>query len=83
MTLQETESDLTVGFGGSPVEVWVSSGSLCGQGHWQQKSWEVLLGKWALLEDSITPTTERPHYAENTRERRDLQKLNPKQLRKR
>ena len=30
--------------GGSPAEAGVGCGSLCGQGHWQQKFWEVLLG---------------------------------------
>ena len=47
---------------------------------------EVLGGApWQVspLGGQLTPTTERPHYAENTREGRDLQKLNPKQLRKR
>ena len=41
--------------GGSPVEVWVSSGLRQGQRHWQQQFWEVLLGKPALLEVVINP----------------------------
>ena len=45
VTPQETEPDLPASVGGSPVEVWVVSGSLWGQGHWQQQSWEVFLGK--------------------------------------
>ena len=44
MTSQETESDLPASVGGSPMEVWVSGGSLWGQGHWQQQSWKVALG---------------------------------------
>ena len=41
VTSQETESDLPASVGGSPMEVWVSGGSLWGQGHWQQQSWKV------------------------------------------
>ena len=44
--------------GGSPVEVWVSSGLLRGQRHWQQQFWEVPLGKRALLEVVINPAIE-------------------------
>ena len=44
--------------GGSPVEVGVSSDLLWGQWHWQQQSWEVPLGKWALLEVTMNPTIE-------------------------
>ena len=34
----------TASVGGSPAESGVGCGSPCGQGHWQQKLWEVLLG---------------------------------------
>ena len=44
VTPWETEPDLPAGVGGSPVEAWVGSGSLWGQGHWQQQSWKVPLG---------------------------------------
>ena len=44
VTPQETEPDLPASVGGSPEEVGVGCGSLRGQGHWQQKFWEVLLG---------------------------------------
>ena len=45
VTPQKTEPDLNAGVGGSPVEVWVSSGSPQAQRHWQQQSWEVPIGK--------------------------------------
>jgi len=35
-------ADLPASVGGSPVEVWVGSGSPQGLGHWQQQSLEVL-----------------------------------------
>ena len=54
VTPQETEPDLSGSVGGSPVEVWVSSGSPQGQRHWQQQSWGVPLGKWDFLEVSLT-----------------------------
>ena len=41
---QETEPDLPAGVGGSPAEAGGGCGSPWGQGHWQQKFWEVLLG---------------------------------------
>ena len=41
MNLQETEPDLPVSVWESPVEVWVDSGLLQGQVHWQQYSWEA------------------------------------------
>ena len=44
MTPQETGSDLPVSIWESPVEAWVSSDLQWGQGHWQQQSWEALLG---------------------------------------
>ena len=44
VTPQETEPDLPASVGGSPVEAWVGSGSLWGQGHWQQQSWKMPLG---------------------------------------
>ena len=37
-TPQETEPDLLASAGGSHAEALVSSGSLQGQGHWQQRS---------------------------------------------
>ena len=44
MTLEETEPDLPVSARGSPAEASGGSLSPWGQGHWQQKFWEVLLG---------------------------------------
>ena len=43
-TPQETEPDLPAGVRGSPAEAGGGCGSPRGQGHWQQKFWEVLLG---------------------------------------
>ena len=40
----ETEPDLPASVGGSPAEAGGGCGSPWGQGHWQQKFWEVLLG---------------------------------------
>ena len=40
----ETEPDLSASVGGSPAEAGGGSVSPWGQGHWQQKFWEVLLG---------------------------------------
>ena len=40
----ETEPDLPASVGGFPAEVGGGCGSPWGQGHWQQKFWEVLLG---------------------------------------
>ena len=40
----ETEPDLPASIGRSPAEAGGGYGSLWGQGHWQQKFWEVLLG---------------------------------------
>ena len=36
-----TDPDLPGSVWESQVEVWVNSGLLQGQGHWQQQSWEV------------------------------------------
>ena len=44
VTPGETELDLPASAGGSPAEAGGGCGSLWGQGHWQQKFWEVLLG---------------------------------------
>ena len=44
VTPQETEPDLPASVAGSPEETGGGCGSLWGQGHWQQKFWEVLLG---------------------------------------
>ena len=44
VTPGETEPDLPASVGGSPAEVGSGCGSPWGQGHWQQKFWEVLLG---------------------------------------
>ena len=41
---EDTEPDLPASVGGSPVVAWVGSGSLQGQGHWQQRSWKLPLG---------------------------------------
>ena len=38
------------------MERWVSSDSPRQWGHWEQQSWEVSLGKCALLEVTISPT---------------------------
>ena len=51
-------ADLPASVGGSPVEVWVGSGSPRGLGHWQQQSLEVLPLAWALLEVTINSTIE-------------------------
>ena len=40
----ETEPDLPASVGGSPAEAGGGCGLSWGQGHWQQKFWEVLLG---------------------------------------
>ena len=40
----ETEIDVSASVGVSSLEAYVSSGSLWGQGDWQQQSWEVSLG---------------------------------------
>ena len=44
VTLGETEPDLPASVGGSPAEAGAGSVSLWGQGHWQRRSWEVLVG---------------------------------------
>ena len=44
VTPQETEPDLPTRVGGSLAEAEGGCGSPRGQGHWQQKFWEVLLG---------------------------------------
>ena len=44
VTPQETEKDTPVSVGGSPAEAVGGCGSPWGQGHWQQKFQEVLLG---------------------------------------
>ena len=44
VTPGETETDQPASVGGSPVEPGGGCGSLWGQGHWQQKFWEVGLG---------------------------------------
>ena len=44
VTPEETEPDLPASFEGSPAEAGDGCGSPCGQGHWQQKFWEVLHG---------------------------------------
>ena len=44
VTPQETEPDLSASVGGSPAEAGTSCGSPQGQGHWQQKFWEVFFG---------------------------------------
>ena len=44
VTLGETEPDLPASVGGSPAEAGSGCSSPWGQGHWQQKFWEVLLG---------------------------------------
>ena len=44
VTPGETEPDLPASVGGSPAEAEGGSVSPWGQGHWQQKFWEVLLG---------------------------------------
>ena len=36
-------------------EVWVSSGSLWGQGHWQQQSWKGPLGIRSSWKSPLTP----------------------------
>ena len=41
MTPHETEPDMPVSVWESPAEVWVNSGLLWGQGHWQQQCWEA------------------------------------------
>ena len=41
---QETEPDLPASVGGSPAEAGGGCGSPQGQGHWQQRLWEVLVG---------------------------------------
>ena len=41
---QDPVSHMAASVGGSPAEVGSGCGSLQGQGHWQQKFWEVLLG---------------------------------------
>ena len=49
MNLQETEPDLPVSVWESPVKVWVDSGLLQGQIHWQQYSWEAQCAGISLL----------------------------------
>ena len=44
VTPQNTEPDLPAIVGGSPAEVWGGSGSVQGQGHWQQQFLEVSIG---------------------------------------
>ena len=44
VTPGETELDQRASGGGSPAEAGGGCGSPWGQGHWQQKFWEVLLG---------------------------------------
>ena len=44
MTPGETEPDLLASLGGAPAEAGGGCGSLWGQGHWQQKFWELFLG---------------------------------------
>ena len=44
VTPGEPEPDQPASVGGSPAEAGGGCGSLQGQGHWQQKFWEVLLG---------------------------------------
>ena len=44
VTTQKTEPDLPTNVGGSPAEAGGGCDSLWGQGHWEQKFWEVLLG---------------------------------------
>ena len=59
VTPQETEPDLPVSVLESPVEVWVDSGLLQGQGHWQQQSWEAwCVGISPLEGGHHSPTTE-------------------------
>ena len=41
VTSQEIEPKLPVSVGGSPVEMWVSSGSPQGLEQWKQWSWKV------------------------------------------
>ena len=45
VTPGETEPDLPASVGGSLAEAGGGFGSPWGQGHWQQKFWEVLLGE--------------------------------------
>ena len=44
VTPEETEPDLPATVGGAPAEARGGCGLPWGQGHWQQKFWEVLLG---------------------------------------
>ena len=44
VTPWETEPELPASVGSSPAEAGGGSVSSWGQGHWQQKFWEVLLG---------------------------------------
>ena len=56
---QETEPDLPVSVLESPVESWVDSGLLWGQGHWQQQSCEARSVGISPLEGGChSPTTE-------------------------
>ena len=48
VTPQETGSDLPASVGGSPVEVWVGSGSPQGKQHWLEHFWKVPPGKIPL-----------------------------------
>ena len=58
VTPKETEPALPASVGGSPAEARGGScGSLRGQGHWQQKFWEVLLGV-SPPRVAISPTKE-------------------------
>ena len=54
MTSQGPESDLPVSVWKSE-EVWVRSGLLQKEGHWQQKSWEVHVGMEVILEVTTSP----------------------------
>ena len=44
VTPYKTEPDVPASAGGSSAEAGASCGSPQGQGHWEQKFWEVLLG---------------------------------------
>ena len=54
MTPQETEPELSVNVLESPVEAWVDSDLLWGQGLWRQQTWEARHVALVLLEEVAT-----------------------------
>ena len=68
MTPQETESDLPVSVGRSPVEAWVYNGSPQGGGYRQEQSREESLGMSPLqFSRSVVSDSLRPHGPQHAR----------------